>query len=95
MIRLRGDSDNGWSTWIALIAVMAVRSPPAGRRRLASPEESEPAESEPAESEPAAALEPIPMRIGALNPQTGGLSGIVGALEEAAPVGRGGDQRRI
>ena len=35
----------------------------------------------------AVALEPIPMRIGALVPQTGGLSGIVGALEEALRMG--------
>jgi branched-chain amino acid transport system substrate-binding protein len=43
--------------------------------------------SEAASESQAADLQPIPMRIGALNPQTGALSGIVGALEEALRLG--------
>ena len=52
------------------------------------PAASEPAASEPAASEPAANLNPIPMKIGALVPQTGGLSSIVAALEEALRMGQ-------
>ena len=89
MMTLRRDSGRSRTPWIVLVGLMAILlaacSPDTGASPSASV--SEPAESEPAASESQAALEPIPMRIGALNPQTGALSGIVGALEEALRLG--------
>lgn len=80
---LRRDSGKGWTSWAAVIAVMAIvlaactaeESP--GATSTGSPEESQPEESQ-----PAADLEPIPMAFGALLPRTGGLSPIIDALEE-------------
>jgi branched-chain amino acid transport system substrate-binding protein len=87
--------DAGWRRmpWIVGISILALLlaacSPDEGGSPSAAA--SEPAQSEAAASEPAASAaagEPIPMRIGALVPQTGGLSGIVGALEEALRMGQ-------
>jgi ABC-type branched-subunit amino acid transport system substrate-binding protein len=82
MVEERREPARGRRTWVALLGaatmVLAACTPSGGT----SP--SAPASA--AESQ--AALEPIPMRIGALNPQTGGLSGIVGALEEALRMGQ-------
>ncbi len=81
----RREPAGGRRTWVALLGVatmvLAACTPSGGE----SP--SEPASSEPSESQAAAVLDPIPMRIGALNPQTGALSGIVAALEEALRMG--------
>jgi branched-chain amino acid transport system substrate-binding protein len=87
MMRLRGDSDNGRRSWIALIGVLAIVLAACGPGATPSPEESEPMESEPAESQPMADLEPVPMRIGAILPQTGALSGIIDALAEPLRMG--------
>ncbi|HEY7847273.1 MAG TPA: ABC transporter substrate-binding protein [Candidatus Limnocylindria bacterium] len=76
----RREPARGRRTWVALLGVatmvLAACAPTGG----ASP-------SEAASESQAADLQPIPMRIGALNPQTGALSGIVGALEEALRLG--------
>jgi branched-chain amino acid transport system substrate-binding protein len=81
MIQLRRDSGRGLRS-VALIGVMAIvlaactsESPGASTA------------SSPSAAASQAALEPIPMRIGALVPQTGALSGIVAALEEALRMG--------
>jgi branched-chain amino acid transport system substrate-binding protein len=85
MVKLRGASGKGWNPSIALIGAMAVvlaactsASPGASTGSQAA--------SAPA-SQAQADLEPIPLRIGGLTPQTGGLSGIVAALEEALRMG--------
>jgi branched-chain amino acid transport system substrate-binding protein len=82
MFKLRRDSGTGRTSWIALMGVMAIvlaacttESPGASTAASAGATQ-------------AADLEPIPMRIGALVPQTGALSGIVGALEEALRMGQ-------
>jgi branched-chain amino acid transport system substrate-binding protein len=87
MMRLRGDSGMGRTPWIALIGVLAIMLAACGPAASPTAEETEPAESQPGESQPAADLEPVAMRVGALVPQTGGLSGIVGALEEGLRMG--------
>jgi branched-chain amino acid transport system substrate-binding protein len=80
MVEERREPARGRRTWVALLGVatmvLAACAPTGG----ASP-------SEAASESQAADLQPIPMRIGALNPQTGALSGIVGALEEALRLG--------
>ena len=89
--RAAGGRRMPWIAWISVLAVLlAACSSDEGQSPSAAasePAESEPAASEPAASEPAADLEPVPMTIGALVPQTGGLSGIVAALEEALRMG--------
>src|SRR5919106_183824 len=84
MENLRRDPGNGWRSWIALIGVTTLVLAACGP--AASPSPSAPA-SVPAS---VAAGEPIPMRIGALIPQTGRLSGIAAALEE--PLGMGEEE---
>jgi branched-chain amino acid transport system substrate-binding protein len=80
MVEERREPARGRRTRVALLGVatmvLAACAPTGG----ASP-------SEAASESQAADLQPIPMRIGALNPQTGALSGIVGALEEALRLG--------
>jgi branched-chain amino acid transport system substrate-binding protein len=80
MVEERREPARGRRTWVALLGVatmvLAACAPTGGT----SP-------SEAASESQAADLQPIPMRIGALNPQTGALSGIVGALEEALRLG--------
>jgi len=92
MMRLIRGSDNGRMSWIALVGMVAIvlaactPQASAGPSTAASqPEESQAEESLPAESQ--AALDPIPMRIGAILPQTGALSGIIDALEEPLRMG--------
>jgi branched-chain amino acid transport system substrate-binding protein len=81
MIQLTRNSGRGLRS-VALIGVMAIvlaactSESPGGSTA-----------SSPSAAASQAALEPIPMRIGALVPQTGALSGIVAALEEALRMG--------
>lgn len=82
MVNLRR---NAWRLSIASLAVMAIVLAACGPATSASP--STAASASAAASEPAADLEPIPLRVGALVPQTGALSGIVAALEEALRMG--------
>src|SRR5688500_18040887 len=65
----------------ASVAVMAIVLAACGPATTTAPASQ-------AAASQAAAGEPIPMRIGALTPQTGGLSGIVAALEEALRMGQ-------
>jgi branched-chain amino acid transport system substrate-binding protein len=92
MESLRRDAGGGWRSWIAPIGVLAITLAACTPGQSASPSAEEsvppPASASAAASEPAANLDPIPMRIGALVPQTGGLSGIVAALEEALRMGQ-------
>jgi ABC-type branched-subunit amino acid transport system substrate-binding protein len=81
----RREPAGGRRTWVALLGVATMVL--AGCTPSGGESPSEPASSEPSESQAAAVLDPIPMRIGALNPQTGALSGIVAALEEALRMG--------
>src|SRR5688572_20227756 len=88
MMTTRRDSGKRWTTWAAMIAVMALilaACSPAAE----SPSASADAEDSPSPdaSQPAADLDPIPMRIGAILPQTGALSGIIDALEEPLRMG--------
>lgn len=89
MMTMRCDSGKGWTSWAALIAVMAIVlaacSPAAESPGPSTADSPSPADS-PAGS-PQADLEPIPMRIGAILPQTGALSGIIDALEEPLRMG--------
>jgi len=84
MVKLRRHSGSAWRLSTASIAVMAIVLAACGPAGGASPST---AASAPA-SEQMADLEPVPMRIGALVPQSGGLSGIVAALEEALRMGQ-------
>jgi branched-chain amino acid transport system substrate-binding protein len=81
MVNLRRDPGKGWRSWIALMGVMAIVLAACGPAATASPSPSVSA----AASQMAG--EPIPMRIGALIPQTGRLSGIAAALEEPLRMG--------
>ena len=88
MMTTRRDSGKRWTSWAAMIAVMALilaACSPAAE----SPSASADAEDSPSPdaSQPAANLDPIPMRIGAILPQTGALSGIIDALEEPLRMG--------
>jgi len=87
MLKLRHGARKGRRPWIALVAVLAMTlgacttggtatPPPAGTQAPASPAGTA-----------AADREPIPMRIGAILPQTGALSGIIAALEEPLRMG--------
>ncbi|HUG74742.1 MAG TPA: ABC transporter substrate-binding protein [Acidimicrobiia bacterium] len=94
MIRLIRDSGKGRMSWLALIGVMAILLAACSPQASASPstaasqpEESQSEESQPEESQPEADLDPIPMRIGVILPQTGGLSSIIDALEEPLRMG--------
>jgi len=81
---LRRNSGVGLRSSVALIGVMAIVL-------AACTSEESPGASTAGSPSAAASLvagEPIPMRIGSLNPQSGGLSGIVGALEEALRLGQ-------
>ena len=82
MVNLRR---NAWRLSIASLAVMAIVLAACGPATSASP--STAASASAAASEPGADLEPIPLSVGALVPQTGALSGIVAALEEALRMG--------
>lgn len=88
-MKLRRGSDKGWRSWIALIGVMAIMLAACSPQASASPSTaaSQPQESQAEESQPQVALEPIPMRVGAILPQTGALSGIIDALEEPLRMG--------
>ena len=83
MVNLRRNS-GAWRLPTASLAVMAVVLAACGPAASASP--STAASASAAASEPVA-LEPVPLRVGGLVPQTGGLSGIVAALEEALRMG--------
>ena len=88
MMTTRRDSGKARASLVALIAVMALilaACSPAAE----SPSASADAEDSPSPdaSEPQVALDPIPMRIGAILPQTGALSGIIDALEEPLRMG--------
>jgi branched-chain amino acid transport system substrate-binding protein len=83
VVKLIRNSGSGWRSGIALIGGMAILL--AACTSVGSPS---PSAAGPSTEASQAALEPIPMRIGALNPQTGGLSGIVAALEEALRMGQ-------
>ncbi|HUG74309.1 MAG TPA: ABC transporter substrate-binding protein [Acidimicrobiia bacterium] len=94
MMRLTRDSGKGRMSWLALIGAMTIMlaacSPEAGSSpstAASQPQESQPEESEPDESQPQADLDPIPMQIGVILPQTGALSGIIDALEEPLRMG--------
>jgi branched-chain amino acid transport system substrate-binding protein len=82
MVGDRRDPVRGWRTWTALVGVSTIVLAACG------PAASPSATQVPSTAASQVALEPIPMRIGALVPQTGGLSGIVGALEEALKMGQ-------
>ena len=93
MLKSRRDAPKGWRPWTALLVISAITLAACGSTggspstAASEPAASEPAASEPAASEPAANLEPIPMRIGGLIPQTGALSGIGPALEQPLLMG--------
>ena len=83
MMTMRRDSGKAWTSWAAMIAVMALilaACSPAAESPSAStaPEDT----ASPDASEPAADLEPIPMAFGSILPRTGGLSPIIEALEQ-------------
>jgi branched-chain amino acid transport system substrate-binding protein len=82
VVKLIRNSGNSRRSGIALFGAMAIVL--AACTSVSSPSPS----SGPSTAASQAALEPIPMRIGSLNPQTGGLSGIVAALEEALRMGQ-------
>lgn len=84
MTKLRLDARKGWRSSIALIGMMAIVL------AACTSEESPGASTagSPSAAASQVAGDPIPMRIGALTPQSGGLSGIVGALEEALRMGQ-------
>ena len=88
MMTTRRDSGKRWTTWAAMFAVMALILAACGPA-AESPSASADAEDSPSPdaSQPAANLDPIPMRIGAILPQTGALSGIIDALEEPLRMG--------
>ena len=73
----------GWKTWTALIGVSTIVLAACGP--AASPSASQAASV--AASASAEAREPIPIRIGALIPQTGTLAGIGPALEQPLLMG--------
>jgi branched-chain amino acid transport system substrate-binding protein len=81
MVKLRREGGKAWMPSIALIAVLAIILAACGTS--ASPSASALSSA----SQPAADLEHIPMKIGSMIPQTGALSGIVGALENAIKMG--------
>jgi branched-chain amino acid transport system substrate-binding protein len=83
-MKLVGDFTNGWRV-IAIGAIFAIVI--AGCTSGESPSAAASEEMSAAPSEPMEELEPIPMRIGAILPQTGGLSGIIDALEEPLRMG--------
>ena len=83
-MKLAGDSSNSWR-WIAIGSIIAIVL--AGCTSGESPSTAASAAVSAAPSEPAEELEPISMRIGAILPQTGGLSGIIDALEEPLRMG--------
>ena len=84
-MKLVRDFRNGSRPWVAMVGILAIvlaactqgESPSAAASAAASAPASQTAD-----------LEPVPVRIGALVPQTGGLSGIVAALEEALRMGQ-------
>jgi branched-chain amino acid transport system substrate-binding protein len=80
IVRLRRNPGEAWRSSTALIAVMAIMLAACGPG-------ASPAGSPSAAASQAANLEPIPMRIGALIPQTGTLSGIGPALEQPLLMG--------
>jgi len=80
------DSGRGGRSWIALIGIMAIMLAACTGAESASP--SAAASEAPMSAVPSVAdLEPIPMRIGSILPQTGGLSSIIAALEEPLRMG--------
>lgn len=81
MVEERRNPAKGWRTAIALIGVTTLVLAACGTA-------ASPSASTAASASAAANLEHIPMHIGALVPETGGLSGIVGALEEALKMGQ-------
>jgi len=89
MMTSRRDAGRGRMPWIAWITVLALLLAACSSNGGESPSASEAGQSEPAASasEPVANLEPIPMHIGALIPQTGALSGIGAALEQPLLMG--------
>ena len=82
MVKSRRDPGSAWRLPTASIAVMAIVLAACGPAASGSPST---AASVPASQ--AANLEPVPMRIGALIPQTGALSGIGPALEQPLLMG--------
>jgi ABC-type branched-subunit amino acid transport system substrate-binding protein len=82
MVNLRRDSGTGRRPLIALVGAMAIVLAACGPAATASPST---AASVPASE--AAMLEHIPIRIGALIPQTGTLAGIGPALEQPLLMG--------
>jgi branched-chain amino acid transport system substrate-binding protein len=80
MVKLRREGGKARMPSIALVAVLAIILAACGTSASPSANAS-------SASQPAADLEPIPMRIGALIPQTGALSGIGPALEQPLLMG--------
>lgn len=89
MMTLRRDSGRGRMPWIALFGMMAILLGACTSGESVSPSAagSQPQASEPEESQAQAELDPVPMQIGAILPQTGALSGIIAALEEPLRMG--------
>jgi len=87
MMISRRDSGIGRTPWIALIGVMAILLAACTAEESPGATVSQPEESQPEESQPQADLDPIPMQIGVILPQTGALSGIIDALEEPLRMG--------
>lgn len=89
-MQLIPDPARGRRLWIAPIAILALvlAACTSGESAGPSAAASQPAASTPASAPASAvALDPVPMRIGAILPQTGALSGIIAALEEAVRMG--------
>ena len=88
MLNSRRDTRKGWKPWIALLGTLAIVLAACTSEGTASPSTTgSPAASPPAASPPAEDLDPIPLRIGAILPQTGGLSSIIDALQEPLRMG--------
>jgi branched-chain amino acid transport system substrate-binding protein len=80
MVELRPGPGKRWTSWIALLGistlVLAACAPGGSASASASAASASASASQ-------VALQPIPMKIGSMIPQTGALSGIVGSLENA------------
>lgn len=82
-MKLVGDFSPGWR----LITIGAMMAIVIAGCTAESPSAAPSVATSAAASAPAEDLEPIAMRIGAILPQTGGLSGIIDALEEPLRMG--------
>lgn len=86
MVGERHNPVKGWRTWIAVMGVTTIVLAACAPAATQSASQSA-SQAASASASAAANLEPIPMRIGALIPQTGALAGIGPALEQPLLMG--------